>query len=597
MSFGFRPENGYNVTMNDVEEVKQRLDIVEVIGGYVELKKAGKDYRGLSPFRTEKTPSFFVSPDKQIWHDFGANEGGDIISFVMRVEGLSFPEALEMLAARAGVELKPRSGRGPSGEQKNRLYSATDLAMKFYHYQLSQHTAALEYVREQRGIAADTIKAFRLGYAPGGWSTFTDYALAKGYTLEELVKAGLSGNRPQGGGYDVFRERVMFPVFDAQGRAIGFSGRLLAADAKAAKYVNTTETPIYHKSTALYGLAQAKDAIRKADFTVLVEGNVDVVMIWQAGTQNVVASSGTALTEDQIKILGRLAPTIKLCFDQDAAGLKATLKGIEAGQRVGVRIEVVTYSGAKDPDELIRKDPDAWKEALEKAEYSFDYLFRYAAETFGVSKGPEKKATTKFLAPVVAQISDRIEREHYLTRLAQLVQVDSSTIKAAVEGSSTMPVVNTKTAQSNAPERPKKPTGAARLEEMFLEILLAYPEARMALDDLDVEFVQPENAGIFEALLRHPKATIAELCKLLPEEAERVNILGLRGDHEYSALTEHERGLEAFTQVHNLQKHHLNQYKRKLQREIAQAEAQGDRPLATQKLREYQAVVNRVQEF
>lgn len=583
--------------MNDVEEVKQRLDIVEVIGGYVELKKAGKDYRGLSPFRSEKTPSFFVSPDKQIWHDFGANEGGDVISFVMRLEGLSFPEALEILAARAGVELKPRNGRGASGEQKSRLYAAVDLAMKFYHYQLSRTPKALDYVRKRRGMSAETIKAYKLGYAPGGWSTFTDYALSQGFALDMLVKAGLSAMRPRGGGYDVFRDRVMFPVFDVQGRAIGFSGRLLESDAKAAKYVNTTETPIYHKSTALYGLMQAKETIRQANFTVLVEGNVDVVMIWQAGTKNVVASSGTALTEEQIKILGRLAPTIKLCFDQDAAGLKATLKAIEAGQKLGVRLEVVTYQGAKDPDELVRKDPAAWAKALSNAEYALDFLFRYAAETFGVSTGPEKKATTKFLLPVISQISDRIEREHYATRLAQLVQVDSSVIKAALTGSAQSSNTSTQDVQKKTPPRPKKPTGAARLEEMFLELVIAYPEARMALDDLEVEFVSADNADIFIALLRHPKANIDKLVKVLPEESERVKMLGLRGDHEYSALTEHERGLEAFTQVHNLQKYHLNQYKRKLQREVAQAEAQGDRTLAAEKLRQYQSVVDRLQDF
>lgn len=587
--------------MNDVEEVKQRLDIVEVVAGYVELKKAGKDYRGISPFRSEKTPSFFVSPDKQIWHDFGANEGGDVISFVMRAEGFSFPEALEMLAARAGVELKPR-GQGMGGEKKGRLFAAVELATKYYHYQLSRHKLALAYLKEKRALTAETIKAFRLGYAPEGWTGFVDYATKRGFSLDELIKAGLAGKSSRSsGGYDVFRDRVMFPVMDAQARPVGFSGRVLDSNQKTAKYVNTTDTPIYHKSKVLYGLSQAKDAIREQDAVIVVEGNVDVVILWQHGQKNVVAASGTAFTIDQIKALGRLASKVKLCFDQDAAGLQATLRAIELGQEANVRIEVISIEGAKDPDELLRKEPDKWHKHVGSSQYAIDYLFDYATKTIGVGAGPAKKATTQFLVPVLRKIYDRIELEHYTTRLSQLVQVDATVIRSLVEQKTASKNLHKKVVQE--PNKPtpktatKRLTRGARLEEIFLELLIAYPATRMALEDLELDEISDENRDLFAYLAHHPRVGESGLAKALPDLGDRVKMLGLRGNHEYSEMTEHERGLEAFTQVHNLLKHTYEQKKRQLQREIAQAEAQGDTELAAKKLHHYQAVMKQVSEL
>ena len=263
--------------MNDAELVKSKIDIVDVIGGYIELKKAGKDYKARSPFRDEKTPSFFVSPDKQIWHDFGASEGGDVISFVMRVEGISFPEALEMLAQRAGVTLS-KQARAPR-DDRTRLYELVELAVKYYHLQLSQSKPALAYTKDKRGIKAEAIKAYTLGYAPEDWSSFTEYAVKRGYSLQELKQAGLSSQKAgRTSGFDVFRDRIMFPVYDARGRAVGFSGRLLG-EAKAAKYINSPDTPIYHKTSAIFGLKQAKKAIRTKDEVIIVEGHLDVIRI------------------------------------------------------------------------------------------------------------------------------------------------------------------------------------------------------------------------------------------------------------------------------------------------------------------------------
>ena len=580
--------------MNDVEEVKHRLDIVEVISGYVELKKAGKDYRGISPFRQERTPSFFVSPDKQIWHDFGSNEGGDVISFVMRQEGLSFPEALEMLAARAGVKLTRRGGE--KGESKSRLYELVELAVKYYHYQLSQSAVALDYIRNKRGLETETIKAFMVGYAPDTWSGLTDFALKKGFQQAELVTAGLAARRNRGDGvYDVFRGRVMFPVYDAQGRAVGFSGRLMSDEARAAKYINTPDTPLYHKSRAMFGLKQAKEAIRQADTAVLVEGNVDVISLWQHGQKNVVAVSGTALTADQLKILGRLAQKIILCFDQDSAGLKATQRAIELAQGTDTRLEVMSFTGAKDPDELIRSDPKAWRQAVQSAQYALDYLFEYAEKTFGTQTAPQKKAFTRFLIPTLRDVTDRIELEHYVTRLSQSVGVDVPIIRNMLmtSGVSATPKTVSTISVQSSPQQVEKPLSRQeKLEQVVLEISLSHAHTRMALEDLKLDELSARHRPIFTMLKKHPTATLDKLTKLLPDRSEDVKMLALRGDHEYSAMTEHERGLEAFTQVHTLQKHITAQKKRALSREIAAFEAAGEVGKAAATLKAYQALTD-----
>jgi DNA primase len=393
----------------------------------------------------------------------------------------------------------------------------------------------------------------------------------------------------------------MFPIFDTQARPVGFSARVLNDSQKTAKYVNTSDTPIYHKSSALYGLAQAKDAIRELDYVVLVEGNLDVIALWQHGQKNVVAASGTALTAEQVKILSRLTNTIKLCFDQDEAGLKATLRAIDLGQAADVRIEVITIAQAKDPDELLRRDAAAWQKYVDSAKYAIDYLFDYAAEKFGVGSGPAKKATTQFLVPVIRKVSDRIESAHYVKRLSQLVQVENEVISRLVEQNMGSRNMNTKVEQPDKKQdaRPivKRLTRAARLEEMFLELLIAYPESRMALEDIDIDEISLENRQLFSYLANHKDDDEPAIIKALPNTEERVKMLGLRGNHEYSELTEHERGLEAFTQVHNLLKHTYTQKKRQLQREIAQAEAQGDAGLAQKKLHLYQAIMKRASEL
>lgn len=579
--------------MNDAELVKSRLDILDVIEGYVELKKAGKDYKGLSPFRQERTASFYVSPEKQIWHDFGANEGGDMISFVMQIEGLSFSEALQLLADRAGVKLQktPRVADG----NKVRLFAASDRAMRYYHLKLSQSPPALQYLKEKRGLTAKTIKQFTVGYAPDGWTQLADYLIESGFVASELTRAGLCGQRTDGRLYDLFRDRVVFPVFDVQGRPIGFSGRILQDKDNTAKYINTPDSPIYHKGQAIFGYHQAKLAIRAAKTVIVVEGHLDVLSLSQHGQDNVVALSGTALAFDQLKQLSRTADTIQLSFDQDSAGQKATIRALELAAPLDTRMEVVVFSGAKDPDELIRSKPKVWQEALESAVYGWDYLVDQARTGYDLSQGGGRKQFVRTVLPYLRLMNDRVEQENYLIQIAAQAGVESTVIRELMTQparSSRRTATELKSSPEPQASKPPTQTRAAQLEQLLLEMVVTYPETRVVLGDLSLDGVSDDNRPLFAAIRDRPTATLEQIGKVLPDKAEYVKVLSLRGDHEYSAMTEHERGLEAFTQVHAVQKHITSLKKRALTRAIAAAEQSGDIEQAADLLKNYQQLVN-----
>ncbi len=579
--------------MNDAELVKSRLDIVDIVEGYVELKKAGKDYKGHSPFRQERTASFYVSPEKQIWHDFGANEGGDMISFIMQIEGLNFPEALQLLADRAGVKLQ--KAPKPADGNKVRLFAVNERAMKYYHLQLSQSPIALRYLKDKRRLTAETIKRFTVGYAPDGWTQTANYLTKAGFTNAELTRAGLCGQRTGGGLYDLFRDRVVFPVFDAQGRPIGFSGRILKEKDSTAKYINTPDTPIYHKGQAIFGYHQAKAAIRVAKAVVVVEGHLDVLSLSQHGQENVVALSGTALTFDQLKQLSRTAETIQLCFDQDTAGQKATIRALELAAPLDARMEVVVFSNAKDPDELIQTNPKAWESALKSAVYGWDYLIDQARTSHDLNQGGGRKRYVAMVLPYLRLMNDRVEQENYLTQVAAQAGVEATVIRELLAKPVKQRNVSQSATASVIPppqEKPVKPTRTAQLEQMLLEMVVAHPETRVVLGDLALDGASEANQPLFTVLRDQPEATLEQLAKALPDRSEYVKVLSLRGDHEYSAMTEHERGLEAFTQVHTVQKHITTQKKRALTRSIAAAEQSGDVDRAADLLKEYQQLVN-----
>jgi DNA primase len=397
--------------MDAVEEVKNRLSIEDVISEYVQLKRAGRNWRGLSPFSNEKTPSFMVSPEKQIWHDFSSGKGGNVFSFIMEVEGVDFKGALEILARKAGIDLEQfrpnNKGRGPD---KKRLLELLELSTKFYQVQFSQNKKTLEYVLQKRNYSKDTALEWRLGYSPNNGTALVDYAKSKGFTEAELKQAGLSAQRYKGVG-DMFRGRLMVPLQDAQGHVIGFTARLLDDDPQAPKYINTPQTVLYDKSRHIYGLHLAKQTIRKEGFAVLVEGNLDVIASHQAGVRQVVATAGTALTEPHLKTLSRFTGDIRLSFDADKAGIAATERAIPIASRVKVSLSIIDIPSGKDPDELIRENPAIWEQAINKHKYALDWLIERNKQLLDLQSAQGKREFSDILLPVVRALSDDVERD------------------------------------------------------------------------------------------------------------------------------------------------------------------------------------------
>lgn len=581
--------------MDEVDEIKQRLDVVEVVGSYVQLKPAGRNFKGLSPFKQEKTPSFMVSPEKGIWHDFSSGQGGDIFTFVQIMEGVEFREALEILAKRAGVELKTRRGQIQK-DNKSRLYEAVELAVGYYHTTLAKNSQVLEYLKNDRGLSRDTIKAYRLGYGPDSWEALTNFLDKRGFKPDELLAAGLVGRKQASRTvYDLFRGRVLFPIFDVQSRAIGFSGRVLSEVANTAKYINTPQTAIYNKSTAIFGLVQAKETIRKLDEAIVVEGNMDVVGLYNAGVENVVAASGTALTAAQLKIISRLTKNIKLAFDNDEAGITATGRAIEVAASLDVRLSVITYDGtiAKDPDELVRKDMGAWTKAVKEAKYAVDYLFGEAESRYDLTTALGKKQASDFLLPLIKILSDDIERDHYIKRLAKRLIVSEESIRAKLVKTTGVAIHSSNLSLTQKPKiiARQAPSKQVTIENQLLEIFLAFTFAREALADIDLKDISIANQPVFGMLQKNPRASLEKIATALKKEGNDVKILALRGEEEYSSVDEHDIRLEAYTQVHRLQKYNRELNKRRLAKQIAEAEAAGNKSEATRLLAKYQELI------
>jgi DNA primase len=415
--------------MDAVEEVKARLSIEDVIAEYVQLKRAGRNWRGLSPFSNEKTPSFMVSPEKQIWHDFSSGKGGNMFSFIMEVEGLEFKGALELLARKAGIDIEQyRAAPRQDGPNKERLYELLELATKFYQAQFSKNKMALEYVLQQRQFSKETALEWRLGYSPNNGSALVDYAKSKGFNEPEIQQAGLSAKSYRGGIQDMFRGRLMIPLQDPQGRLIGFTARQLDDDPNAPKYINTPQTVLYDKSRHIYGLHLAKESIRKSKFVVITEGNLDVIASHQAGVRQVVATAGTALTEPHLKALSRFTGDIRLSFDADKAGVAATERALPIASRVKVSLSVIDIPSGKDPDDLIKQDPKLWETAITKHQYALDWLMARYAKLLDIDSAQGKREFSDVLLPVVRGLSDDVERDHYLNAIAKMIGVSKDAL-------------------------------------------------------------------------------------------------------------------------------------------------------------------------
>lgn len=419
--------------MSDIDEIKSRLNIVDIIGERVTLKKAGRNLKGLCPFHSEKTPSFIVSPDRQTFHCFGCGKGGSAFDFIMLFEHIDFSEALETLAERTGVKLERRPTDTPEAKLKQRILEANHLASEYYHYLLTKHTVgenARDYLKH-RGVSDKSIKTFSLGYSPNNWDGLLTYLRKKGYEDAVLEAAGLviRGTR---GCYDRFRGRVMFTLKDHRGNAIGFSGRVLDPTVKEAKYINTSETPVYIKGKVLYALDVTKDAIQKANEAIIMEGELDVISSFQAGIANVVAIKGSAVTDDHARLLRRFAERMVFALDSDLAGDAAARRGIEIAEKNGFDMRVAVMPSGKDPDEAARESPGLLKKALKDASPVYDYFLSSALGRFdGASSFGKRKISDEFL-PVLHKIDNPIVQGHYIRKLAEALGISDETVRESL---------------------------------------------------------------------------------------------------------------------------------------------------------------------
>lgn len=554
------------------EEVRARLNIEDVVGEYVQLKRAGRNFKGLSPFTGEKTPSFIVSPEKNIWHDFSSNKGGDIFSFVMEVEGVDFREALELLARRAGVDMAQYNSKGSQelAHLKRRILEAHQLAAKYYQQSLLQNSRALEYVFKKRALSKEIVQSFQIGYAPDSGNALVQFLTKKGFSSKELSIGGLT-NRFGG---DLFRGRMMVPLMDASGQVIGFTGRIITDEPNAPKYLNTPQTPLYDKGRHVFGLSQAKESIRKNDYAVIVEGNLDVVSSHQAGVTQVVATAGTAMTEAHLKALVRLSPNIRLAFDGDSAGLAATERAIPIAQNVGVDLTIVSLpEGAKDPDELIQKDVSLWQKAIDTAENVIDWLLEQYTKREDMSAPVGKRRFTTAALAVVRALNDPVEQEHFMKKIAAYTASSLEVVKEKMNS-----------VESTDDTKALRPV---HISEEAKQDPDAYQDNMLALGFVDTSvrglflqitpemFATDERKDVLK-YLQQSSDPLVDIPRELQDYETYVKILLLKADTRYGQWSDKDRFTEAARLVRLTITEHKQTQKDALTKALRDAEDIGD---------------------
>lgn len=420
---------------DQVELVRQKIDIVEIIGERVVLKKAGRHFKGLCPFHSEKSPSFIVSPERQTFKCFGCQEGGDVFSFLQKYDGMSFLEALETLAKRVGITIESYR---PTAQDttKKRLLTAMDLATEYYHFLLTKHESgetARAYLKK-RGISNESITQFKLGWAPNSWRNLADFLVQKkGFTDAELETLGMVIRSDSGRYYERFRGRVMFPLRDHRGITVGFSGRTLSTESTEAKYINSPETMIYSKGKMLYGLWENREYIRKEDKIILVEGELDVIPSVQAGVKPVVAIKGSAFTEDQARLIARYTKTIYMALDADAAGQEAIKRAVNIAEPMDMSIRVVQIHGGKDPGDVATQNPQDWRGMVKASVLYWDFLIDSTLAKYPRNSGEGVRAVSQNVVPAIAAISNLVVRAHYVSDLSAKLKVPEESIYDEIE--------------------------------------------------------------------------------------------------------------------------------------------------------------------
>ena len=572
--------------MDAVEDIKNRLSVEDVVGEYVELRRAGRNFKGLSPFSSERTPSFMVSPEKQIWHDFSSGKGGNIFSFVMEMEGVDFRGALEILARKAGIDLSLyQKGDGKLRQQKDKSMNTMELATKYYQRSLLENPKALDYINKKRHFNQQTVIDFRLGYSPNTGKALTEFLTKRGIEPEVIKSAGLSAQRYSGLA-DMFRGRIMIPLCDAQGSPIGFTARLLNDDPDAPKYINTPQTILYDKSRHVFGLHQAKESIRQANYVVIVEGNLDVIASHQADVTNVVATAGTALTTYHLKTLQRFTNDIRLCFDQDKAGIAAAERSINVAQGIGVQLSIITVPNSKDPDELIQKDPKTWAKVINEPQYAVDWLIERYKNIYNISTASGKKAFSDVLLQTISKLQDKVEQDHYLLELAKLTGVGESAMRSKLGTLGSNPSIYKK------PRNPEiiPTTDNNMYEDQLLCLLVTYPITRRLLetDSQKLVFSNPERQRVFEYIEINPADSFGEeIPEDLQDIVDYVKILLFKAEELYNSFDSNERLRELSDLIFKLTSKNTTEQKQILTKEIRKAEEAGDERKVNELLGEF----------
>ena len=560
--------------MNDArEEIKSRISIEDLAGEYLELKRTGRNFKALSPWTNERTPSFIVSPDKQIWHDFSSGKGGDIFGFIMEVEGMNFREALEFLARKAGVEIETFNSKRSKeiAEKKERLRKILQISSNFYQHMLIRDKKALNYVFKKRKLSKEIVQDFKVGYAPNGQKILTNFLLKKGFSLNDIRDAGLL-NRFGG---DIFRNRMVITLKDASGEPVGFTGRTIDDEPNAPKYLNTPQTLLYDKSSNIFGLSQAKNEIRKTGFAVVVEGNMDVISSHQVDVRNVVATAGTAMTVNHLKALSRFSNDIRLCFDSDQAGINATERAISLGQQAGVELSIITLDQsagqAKDPDELIQKDIELWRKSIANPQPAMEWVFDQYQKRLDISTAKGKKDFSTIALKLVENLNDPVEKDFYINEISKRIGVSKATLL-------------NKIGEEKKPEKTKKRVKIEKIDKKFVDdflyeddlLALAIKEPRLAkmLSDLKENSLHGEQRNKILEILK------SEDMELLKSFDEYVKILLLKADERLGNIKESATD-EMKRLIQKVKTENLRTQKENLQAELENAEIQGDENLKT----------------
>lgn len=563
------------------EEVRARLNIEDVVGEYVQLKRAGRNFKGLSPFSGEKTPSFMVSPDKHIWHDFSSNKGGDVFSFIMEVEGMDFRQALEHLANKAGVDLSIYESKGSQdlARRKKRLLQANDLAAQYFQHSLLKNQHAIEYVFKQRGLSKQIVQDFRIGYAPTSGRALVEFLTKKGFTRSELADGGLT-NRFGG---DLFRGRMTVPLMDSSGQVVGFTARILAGDdPNAPKYLNTPQTLLYDKSRHVFGLSQAKESIRTSDYAVIVEGNLDVVSSHQAGVAQVVATAGTAMTEQHLRALKRLSGHVRLAFDADKAGIAATERAIPIASSVGIELTIISLpEGAKDPDELIQQDVTLWQAAINSAEPAVDWILKQYSKREDLTTASGKRSFTTAALQVVRQLQDPIEQEHYEKKIASMVESTLAAVKAKLATAPTTTSAPVKRPVASAHTKIEQDTHA--YQDNLLSVAMIDAPSQELFSTVDsLIFAGEERQAVAKYLGDHAGTVLQTTPKDLQKYDTYVKILLLKADARYADWNDKDRFFESARLLRQVANEHKKQTQVQLTNQLREAETNGDDAKATE---------------